>query len=247
MNDPTTAITDEMLYAWLDGELDATQAAGISAAVDADAGLAQRVARQRALRAQLQSRFAPVIDEPIPDRLLATIAAAPATVVDLDQVRARRSLPAARRPAWQEWGAIAATLVLGVLVGTTFFNRGNEQSYTVSDGQMLARGQLQRALSGEISGATGAGKVAIGLSARMNTGEICRSFALESGPAGLACRRGSNWIIDVLAGTNASGNDYRQAATSMPESLRLALESRMAGEPLTPEEEATARAKDWRE
>ncbi len=247
MNDPATTITDEMLYAWLDGELDATQAARVSAAVDADATLAQRVARQRALGAQLQSRFAPVVEEPIPDRLLATIAAPAAGVVDLNQVRARRDTRAARRPAWQEWGAIAATLVLGVLVGSVFFNRGDEQSYGVSDGRMLASGELRRALSEEISGTTGAGKVAIGLSAHTNAGEICRSFALESGPAGLACRRGSNWVIDVLAGTNASGADYRQAATSMPESLRLALESRMTGEPLTPEEEATARAKDWRE
>lgn len=246
MNDPAT-ITDELLYAWLDGELDATQAARVSAAVAADATLAQRVARQRALRAQLEARFAPVIEEPIPERLLATIAAPPAGVVDLNQVRAQRDARATRRPAWQEWGAIAATLVLGVLVGTAFFDRGNGQSYTVSDGQMLARGELQRALSEDISGAADAGKVAIGLSAHTNAGEICRSFALESGPAGLACRRGSNWVIDVLAGTDASVGDYRQAATSLPESLRLALESRMAGEPLTPEEEAAARAKDWRE
>jgi hypothetical protein len=247
MNDRASIITDEMLYAWLDGELDAAQAASVSAAVETDVTLAQRVARQRALRAQLQSRFAPVIEEPIPERLLATIAAPPAGVVDLNQVRATRSSPAARRPAWQEWGAIAATLVLGVLAGSVFFQRGNEQPYTLDDGQMLARGELQRALSEQISGTSAQGKVAIGLSAHTNAGEICRSFALESGPAGLACRRGSNWVIDVLAGTNAAHGDYRQATTAMPENLRLALESRMTGEPLTPEEEATARAKDWRE
>jgi hypothetical protein len=50
----------------------------------------------------------------------------------------------------------------------------------------------------------------------------------------------------MLTRAAQAGNEYRQAASAMPESLRLTIEARVSGEPLSADQEAIARAADWR-
>ncbi|MFN3843995.1 MAG: zf-HC2 domain-containing protein, partial [Rehaibacterium terrae] len=61
-------ISDERLMAYVDGELDAAQAAQVEAAIAADPALAAAVARQRRLRERLRAAFDPVLDQPVPER-----------------------------------------------------------------------------------------------------------------------------------------------------------------------------------
>src|SRR5579862_1257434 len=95
---------EETLIAYADGELDAATRAALEAAAASDPQLAARIARHRALRARLQEAFAPVLAEPVPERLLAsTRGEAPrqgaSNVVRLE--------PRARpRWSWPEWSAI---------------------------------------------------------------------------------------------------------------------------------------------
>ena len=60
---------DEILMAYVDGELDAKRSAEIAAAVEKEPALARRVEQQRALRAKISGAFAKVLDQPVPDRL----------------------------------------------------------------------------------------------------------------------------------------------------------------------------------
>jgi hypothetical protein len=131
------------------------------------------------------------------------------------------------------------------LLGALFFTRGGTQNYVEQQGQLVASGALQRALSERLGGDTPADGVAIGLSVRTQDGAICRSFQLDAGQAGLACRSGSNWHIDMLTTASSSHDEYRQAGSAMPESLRLTIESRANGEPLSADEEAIARKAGW--
>ena len=62
---------DETLMAYADGELDAESSAAISAAIERDPVLAQRVERHRALRHQVTAAYASVLEQPVPERLLA--------------------------------------------------------------------------------------------------------------------------------------------------------------------------------
>ena len=62
---------DEILMAYVDGELDAKLSAEIAAAVEKEPALARRVEQQRALRAKISGAFAKVLDQPVPDRLTA--------------------------------------------------------------------------------------------------------------------------------------------------------------------------------
>ena len=87
-------ITDEQLMAYADGELDAAAAAEVEAAIAADPALAEAVARHRALRRQLRDAFAPGLDEPVPEHLMALVRA-PAAKPAAEPVAVPVAAPAA--------------------------------------------------------------------------------------------------------------------------------------------------------
>jgi anti-sigma factor RsiW len=94
-------ISDEMLMAYADGELDAASRARVEAAMQEDPEIGKRVARHRALRETMQGAFSDVLNEPVPERLIQAArgqtAAPKSAVVDLSAAReaARRKI---RRP-----------------------------------------------------------------------------------------------------------------------------------------------------
>ena len=154
---------------------------------------------------------------------------------------------------WQEWSAVAATLVVGVLIGPYVMRASQPLPFMSAGGRVVATGALERALMAQPSGATSPqdGRTAVGLSFRTNTGEYCRTFAMNPGPAGLACREWGEWVVEVLArnprARQGNGADaYRQTGTAFPEVIREAVEARMAGGPLSAEEEAAQAARGWR-
>ena len=63
-------LTDETLIAYVDRELDAESVAAIETAAARDPQLAERIERHRALRNTVHAAYAPVLDEPMPKRLL---------------------------------------------------------------------------------------------------------------------------------------------------------------------------------
>ena len=241
-------VADETLDAYVDGELDAAAVARVEAALARDPALATRVAEQRALRELLQQGFNPVALEPVPDRLLRIAAAVPAPVAEISAARTRRAAASSNaRWAWREWGAMAATLVLGLMVGLSYRGRGDEQPLITRDGALLAADFLADALSTQQAGsAADTAAARIGLSIRASNGEYCRSFTVRPATAGLACRRGDAWVVDVVArAADAGQGEFRQAASSLPEAVRTAIEQRMSGEPLTSAEETAGIKAGW--
>ncbi|WP_460826233.1 anti-sigma factor family protein, partial [Massilia terrae] len=59
-------ISDDVLMAYADGELEAPQRAEVEQAMRADPKVAAAVERHRALRADVFAAFAGVLDEPVP-------------------------------------------------------------------------------------------------------------------------------------------------------------------------------------
>ena len=96
----TSKISDELLFAYIDNELDAAARAEVEAVIAADPALAKRVDEQRALRTLLSGTFDPILSEPVPERLLAaTQAPAPkARVVALAAARDQVSIRGMARP-----------------------------------------------------------------------------------------------------------------------------------------------------
>jgi hypothetical protein len=243
--------TDETLMAYADGELDQATRTALELAMRADPKLADKVRQHIALRGEVFRAFAGTLDEPVPPRLRQV--AQSANVVQLDSVRAarRRVVEVPRRWSWPEWGAIAATLVVGVLAGAMGLSslRGESQLTAAvdSEGALTAHGKLDAALTRQLASAqpAAASGVKIGVSFVSKDGQYCRSFAIGTS-AGLACRSGSEWKIPVLTESAAAAEGaYRQAGSAMPAAVLDAVDARAAGASLDARAEQAAALKGW--
>jgi hypothetical protein len=225
--------------AYADGELDPAERAAIEQAMRTDPALAAAVERHRALRADVAAAFAGILDEPVPARLQPP-APAPANVVSLEAAREKRT--ERRRWSWPEWGALAATLVVGVLAGRMV--PGGAPAIAGNGNQVVARGELASALDRQVGG-KGDGAVKVGVSFAARDGAYCRGFVMGAS-AGLACREGGQWRIPVLTETEKeAAGGYRQAGSALPPAVLDAIDARIADKPLDAAEEEAARARGW--
>ncbi|MCF8708191.1 anti-sigma factor family protein [Rhizorhapis sp. SPR117] len=247
-------ITDEMLVAFADGELDPKTRKVVMRAVAADPELARKLAAHQRLRETLSNHFAPIAEQAVPEHLTMLLknpdkSEAP-KVVDLAAIRAERAQAQPRRwlPAWGNVAAIAATLVLGLAVGQTMDSSGGPIS--VSDGAMVADGSLKKTLDTQLASAQGAGvqgasgEIRVGLTFRSKTGSICRTFE-GSAMSGLACRADGRWRLEQLLPGAATGSAYRQASSGDPR-LAANVQDMIAGTPFDANAERAARDKGWR-
>jgi negative regulator of sigma E activity len=237
---------DETLMAYTDGELDPATRAAIEAAMAVDPALAQRVAQHQALRSRLRSAFDPVLSEPIPERVLAAARGAAAPAQPARVIPLRRT-PTARW-SWPQLGALAASLVLGVLLGPWLLR--TPAPLVTRDGVLLAGDALARALSQQLASTQPAdAPVQIGVTFRSRTGDYCRTFVLheKSALAGLACHEHGAWRLEALAASEATRETggYRAAASALPPGVAGTLDTLIAGEPLDARAEAAAREHGW--
>jgi hypothetical protein len=228
---------DEKFFAWLDGELGPAEAAQMEAKVAADPELKRLAAQHRALGSQLRSAFDPVADAPVPEKLQAALRPS-AQVIDFGAAKRARSMPAVA-----QWTAMAATLAIGIFIGTRV-PQETTAPVQAEAGKLYAAASLNRALDTDLASAP-SGDVRIGITYRDSAGEICRTFAAPAG-SGLACRNGSRWQMKGLfAAPEGQGSDYRMAA-GMDPSLAALVDSTMAGEPFDGAAEKAAKAKGWK-
>ncbi|CAN5243445.1 anti-sigma factor [soil metagenome] len=230
MNDET----DVMLMAYVDGEMDAAARAAFEARLSQDMPLQDALNRARRLREMLNGAYSPVLDEPLPDRLTALLKAPEAELVSLADVRASRRL------GWAQWGGMAASLMLGTLLGYKLLPGGVGQ---MADGSVLAQA-LDQQLSGQ-----SAGGITPGLSFVTKGGAYCRSFTSTGAQAsaGLACRDGQQWRLRQLEPlpAEAASAAYRTAATALPAALLQGIDALREGDALDAEAERQARARGW--
>lgn len=232
MND----ISDTMLGAYVDGELDDAERARLDRALESDPSLRARLAAEQALRVTLRAHFDPVTDEPVPASLRSKLEPAPAQIIDLAAARARR------RFAWPHYGAMAASLAVGMLTGQLLLRQA-PSPVAMESGQLVARGPLADALDTQLASVRAEGKTTrIGLTFEDDEGRYCRTF--DSGAvSGIGCREGDSWRLVATAAGGGAASEYRQA--SAPAVLEQA-ESMMTGPPLDGAAERRARERGWR-
>lgn len=227
------------IAAYVDGELELIAAKRIEKDMADDAGLANAVQAERDLRAKLSAHFDPVVAEPVPDRLAALLAG---NVSNLEEQRAAK---AARwfQPSAMQWGAMAASLVVGLIIGGTVLNRDAGSGYVRDDGgALVASGELADALQTQLASTQGANpEVRIGTSFAAKDGGYCRTFESAS-LDGIACGAGKDWQLkQTLSGNGASA--YRQASAG---ALAEAAVAMMASEPMDAAAEKAAADNGWR-
>lgn len=242
--------------AYADGELDAQMRVDVEAAMAVDPQIAQEIARHRELRANLRSAFGGVLGETMPEHLLATARTAPASnssriaeITEITPATPARRDAIKQRWSWPEWGAIAASLLLGVIAARAPWSTDSAGFIVAENGRMIASGVLASALTRQPGGAHDS-PVQIGVSFRAKSGEYCRTFAVREGDtlAGFACRDAENWRVHTLAQSEPgnSGTQYRMAGTAVPPIIVQAVENVMAGDALDAAGEAAALQRGWK-
>ena len=237
------SISPEELAAFADGELANDALARVAAAIAADPDLLRQVEVHRALKARLSGHFAPILEQPVPDRLKQLLVGTgdvvngdgKGGVIDFATASARqRARP--RLPGWN-WGgvAIAASLV-AALTFTTMGSRDSTGSYA---GAKLAHALETQLVATQPSDA----QPRVMLSFRNGVGEFCRAYG-SSKASGIACRDAKGWRFEALGGATANSDSEFRMAGSEAEVLAVA-QDMASGPALSAEEEAAARASGW--
>jgi len=140
---------------------------------------------------------------------------------------------------------MAASVALGVMVGV-FVMRGPAAPFEETAAGLVARGELDAALTQQLAGSLGTGGPQVGISFRDRGGAYCRTFQVqhEAPLAGLACRADDEWRVQVLAAAAAPEGELQPAA-AMPMAVLQAVDAAIDGEPLDAEAEAAARDAGW--
>jgi hypothetical protein len=245
--------TEEIIMAYADGELDDTTRFEVELAARQDPALAEKIRQHQRLRSRVFGAFAPTLSEEVPQRL--QTAARSGKVVHLNNVRQLRTPPPPPLPrerqgwSWPQWGALAATLVVGVLAGLLGAQQlgGAGTQMAAFDGGLKADGKLAAALTRQLASAAGSdAEIRLGVSFVARDGNYCRSFILPK-MAGLACREGDQWRIPVMA---RSGDDkagpYRQAGSALPAAVLAMIDETIAAKPLDAEAEREAARQGWK-
>ena len=213
-------IPDEVLAAFVDGELEGAERARIEQAIAQDAQLAQRVAQQRALRDRLRGAYNGVLHEAVPQRLAHAVKfGAPdrSGPGDRSGARARRA-----HAPWQ-WAtpesklrrySIAASLAVGLMAGVLIQRLAAPGAVTeLHDGALLARGALAQALERaacqqRFAGRGGARRPDFQIQGRQFLPHL--HTRRRSLMAGLACREQDRWqLLNLMAAEGAGAGRQR--------------------------------------
>lgn len=240
-------IPEDMLVAYVDGALAPDQQQALARLEASNHEFGERARAYRQLKARLAAAFDPVLLEPTPARLLeAARRKGGATVLPFG-----RSVKL--RPALLGAMALAASLLIGILIGGIGFEGRSPGGALVADASGLrAGGRLAVSLESQASGGAMTDGIGVLMSFRRTDGGFCRVFRLGgSGKAtGLACREESaHWrvlALEALGGAAVEAGIRPAGAESLPPVLQARVIAIMEGDPLGREQERSALQAGWR-
>jgi hypothetical protein len=238
-------ITDEMLMAYADGELDTADMAEVERALAADESLAERVAIFADTRRAVKTAYT-AAPAPVPAELVAKVRAmaaasqaAPATPQVIDLASRRKTTP-----VWSTAIAASIALVIG-LAGGWYAGQGGR---TTEGLQLTAladpgiAGALAEVPSGERLDLASGNAFAAIATYRTADGELCREFEYDRSTGGtyvaVACNRSGSW--DLRFAVAGAADDGGYAPASSLDTLDAYLDATGAGQPMTTQDEAAA-------
>lgn len=229
-------MSDEEIMAYVDGEMPPLERLRFEKRLRSDPALAESVRRHRALADSITGHFAPVAEEPIPERLTA-LAAQRSNVIALPVK------PPAKKSYAGIAAAMAAALVAGVMVGQQLPD-ADRSPIADRAGVLVANGDLAEALNQQLaSSPSGAYRIGVSFPSGQN-GTLCRTFSGPGG-AGIGCREAAGWTVRrYVAGSGSEGGVYRQAGSAEAAIMGQA-QDMMTGEPLDATAERRARDSKW--
>jgi hypothetical protein len=242
------------LSVMLDGELGPKERAEMEAILARDTALKAKLAEMQRADDLVRAAYAAPMEEAVPGRFMKAIEAglgAPAALMPGSVVSIVGHPFAAsndnRKSRWQLGGAIAASLMLGLLLGTQFS--------TGVDGNLTSTA-LNKALNTVPSTQTvsiAAGEsITPQLSFAKAGGGYCRQFSLtgRAGPkTGVACQKDGGWAIEALMprvqAASAEGG-YVTAEGPIDTGIETVIGTLRAGNPLDAAAETKVIARGWK-
>ena len=133
--------SDDVLVAYLDGELDSGLRAEVEAWLERDAAMRDRATELAESARLLRTAFDPVLHEPVPERLIAAARGeTTAAVIDIAAERSKRTGRLSGRP-WLQWAAAAGVAGLLIGGGVGFFlggpNGENQQAASLASSNWI--------------------------------------------------------------------------------------------------------------
>jgi len=234
----TGSVSDEMLMAYADGELDENQAADVKRAVAGNPALQTKLAEFEATRLLARESFAGIKARPVPPELVRSVLAhAPSRPGRWRQPAMSRLIPLAASIALMA-GA------LGYLAGSY---RDAGPSLLGADHAITAA--LEASDSGAVTDADHGRRINVLATYRVQD-RLCRTFVVSSSREavkGLACRASSQWTVELAVTQPVAGSStYAPASDQSTPSIDAFLDSAGAGEPLDEKAEAQYRKQNWR-
>lgn len=228
MTEPTE-VTDEMLMAYIDGELDEPTSRAVAAAIAADPALAERARAFASSAEAARAAFADILSAPPPEPLVKTVR---------DGTRTETVVPFPRRNWVRAALPLAACVVLAVGAGGGYLF-GRSQAPADAFAETAAIASAIATLPAGTPAPLGEGQLTVLGSYPIDQG-LCRSFALDApgeSLSGVACDRGAGYQVEMaLAGGPSDG--FAAASDRVSASIDAYLTSVGAGSPLGPDEEA---------
>jgi hypothetical protein len=241
---------EERISGFLDKELSSAEREQVEASIASDGALGEQVERLRRNDDLVRRAGASLAGDETPERF--------ARLIDEALLRPNTqhgSTPPAPPSANDNWtgrlrfgGALAASLVLGLLLGTQL--AGSNHEALISD--PLAAG-LEKVASGKGLRLASGQRFSPRLTFARQGGGYCREFSLVEGNAnatGLACRGKSGWNVEALVpGTAAASADEGYAVAEGPSASGVdeLINAYRNGDPLDAKAEAKLIQRDWRE
>lgn len=263
--EPAMEMSDEMLMAYVDGELAAEDAAAVERAIARDATLKRRAADFRDTRMLARGALAEARAEPVPAALVAAVRAAAERARQASAGTAAPAAPAATAPAETPAPAtgarviafpqrrraallalpIAASLMIaaglaGFLIGEARVPVTDVATVTPLGGDGAVTGALAGLVSGDERTLADGRRVAAVASFPVDDG-VCRVFTVRGAEAGavegVACDRGSGLAVEVAVTATSDDGAYTPASDVATGVVDAFLDAAGAGASLTVEEE----------
>lgn len=223
-------VTDEMLMAHIDGELDAPTSKAVAAAIAADPALAERARAFASSAEAARTAFADILSAPPPKRLVKTVR---------EGARMETIVPFPKRGWVRAALPLAACVVLAIGVGGGYLLGRSQVPTSDAFAETAAIASTIATLPAGAPIPLGNGQLTVLGSYPIDQG-LCRSFALDApgeSLSGVACDRGAGYQVEMaLAGAPAGG--FAAASDRVAASIDAYLTSVGAGSPLGPDEEA---------
>ena len=268
-------VSDEMLMAYADDELDPQERERIEQLLANDPEARERLAVFSETSRIARQSFDPILTEPVPDRLLRQIrgetdrsAAARQSLTLAERLREMMSSFLQPSYAFAAVAVLAVGTVLGLTVAPSLVSRDSQGPLLADDSrdpelhlalESASSGELVQLADAEVGGER---QIIPLVTFRDRAGRFCREFeevaqldGQTTATFGVACRGADGtWSNEILLTNNlanpdsdvaASNEAYEMASGEADLSIEAIVDALRDGPPLTPDQEAAAISSGW--